>query len=86
LVARGADGGIYHSRFAGFGWPGWVQLPGATLTTPALAVDRQDVLHLVVRGLDDTIYHNQWTDDTTGWRGFGTVGGAAASPAALVVE
>jgi hypothetical protein len=86
LVTRGADGGIYHSRFAGFGWPGWVQLPGATLTTPALAVDRQDVLHLVVRGLDDTIYHNQWTDDTTGWRGFGTVGGAAASPAALVVE
>lgn len=39
LMVRGTDNGIYHDHFDGTAWSGWLRLPGATLSRPALVAE-----------------------------------------------
>jgi hypothetical protein len=38
-------------------WSGWLSLSGSTSSAPTLARDSTGVIHLVVRGMDNNIYH-----------------------------
>ncbi len=60
VIVRGSDNGVYaNSRPLPSGsWSGWAFLGGATLSAPVLvATPSANRLDLVVRGLDDGIYH-----------------------------
>jgi len=62
IVAASTGGSITHGQldFAGQGsWSGWSPLGGATASTPSLTVDGFGTVHLVVRGLNDVVYHQQ---------------------------
>jgi hypothetical protein len=83
LAVRGIDNGIYVNRFNGAAWLGWTQLPGATLDSPALAVNG-NMLELVVHGSDNAIYHNRF--DGASWLGWVQIPIAAADAPALLAH
>jgi hypothetical protein len=83
MVVRGTDNGIYHNRFNGAGWVGWVLLPGSTPDAPALA-SNGGMLELVVRGTDNGIYHNRFNG--AGWAGWSALPGATSDTPALAVH
>jgi glucose/sorbosone dehydrogenase len=66
-IVRGADNGIYHSRYGDAAWTGWTALPGATADIPALVASGGGRLDLVVRGIDNGVYHNQFVGTWLGW-------------------
>jgi hypothetical protein len=84
LVIRGTDDGIYHDRFEGAAWSGFLALPGATADIPALASSGGGILDLVVRGIDDGVYWNHY--DGTTWSGWTALPGATADIPALAAS
>ncbi len=63
IVVRGVPGlipgnGIWYNRFSfGGSWSGWLFLAGYAPSTPSITIDASGALHVVVRGLDNAIYH-----------------------------
>jgi hypothetical protein len=69
LVVRGMTGhGLYYKTFQVTtpDFLGWDDMSGDTPSTPTLA-QTMCGFYLVVRGMDDTIYYNAWSDGWNGW-------------------
>jgi hypothetical protein len=82
LAVRGLDNKIYYTYTYHGEWSGpWFNLPGVTVDRPVLGRTSygDELLHLVVRGSDNGIYHNMWEFSTTDWSGWTRVAGNAAS-------
>ena len=60
LVIQGTDHGVRYNSMSLFSgvWSGWVYLNGGTSSRPAIALDSTGTLQIVVRGLDNGIYHD----------------------------
>jgi hypothetical protein len=90
VVARGSDNGLYYNRvdlslcaFPSCLWVGWQSLGGQTFSPPSLvAAFGLNRLDLVVRGVNNGIYHKSWTP-TGGWTGWDTLGGATIDSPSL---
>jgi hypothetical protein len=80
VVVRGTNNEIYHKYWTSTGgWSGWIDLHGQTSDKPAVAYTlynlsppgHKDLFHVVVRGMDNKIYHKKFdlTDNTwdTSW-------------------
>jgi hypothetical protein len=64
-------------------WGGWSVAPtGTTMDSPGASVDC-DYLHLVVRGMDDSIYHQEVYLPTMDYLGWSNIGGTTPSIPAL---
>jgi hypothetical protein len=83
MVVRGTDNGIYHNRFDGTRWLGWIALPGMTADTPALA-SSGGMVELVIRGTDNHVYHNRFNG--SGWLGWTSLPGATSDAPAVAVH
>lgn len=84
LAVRGMDNSIYYT----YTWHGdwsvspWFNVPGVTVDRPVLerTSNPDEVLHLVVRGSDNGVYHNIWDfGSAADWSGWTRVAGNAAS-------
>jgi hypothetical protein len=84
VVVRGMNNEVYHIAFVNGTWSPWEALGGATLLAPAIVSDGNSV-HLVVQGLDSTLYYNNLVFGGS-WRGWSSVGGSTTSTPALTVD
>jgi hypothetical protein len=63
----------------------WAVIPGATSSTPVIAVS-DGALYLFVRGMNDGIYYKRWTE-SDGWGAWKAIPGATNDvPAIAVLE
>ncbi|HVH15543.1 MAG TPA: alkaline phosphatase family protein [Candidatus Angelobacter sp.] len=80
LVIRGTDSSIWHkSKPSGGSWSAWDSAGGITLASPA-AVQLGSEVVVVVTGIDNAIWVNQFG---SGWQGWKPLGGTAFSPPSL---
>jgi hypothetical protein len=76
IVVRGLDDQLYYTYTWHGEWSGpWYSITGATIDRPALARTSyyDEFLHLVVRGKDNSLYHNILDFDTFTWSGWTTI-------------
>jgi PKD repeat protein len=79
LVARGWNNGIYYRIWTDSGgWGEWKTLPGETSDTPGAAV-LGNTLHIVVRGMDNGLYHGKVNLITNTFSGWDWISGATPS-------
>jgi hypothetical protein len=59
VVVRGTDGSVWYKSmtFADGSWTPWTYLDGGTSSAPSIATDDVGMSHIVVRGIDNGIYH-----------------------------
>jgi len=73
IVVRGLDdASLWYGVLDTDTWTfsGWFKLDGATTTTPALCVDKSSrALYIAIKGLDDMVYINMYTE-SLGWHGW----------------
>jgi hypothetical protein len=71
VVVRGGDNGVYHKYWTSTGgWSNWISLNGKTADTPAVAYTtypNQESFHVVVRGLNNKIYHKKFDLASNTW-------------------
>lgn len=76
VVVRGADNGVYHKYWTSTGgWSGWIDLHGKTPSQPAVAYTLynldppggKDLFHVVVRGMNNKIYHKKFDLGSETW-------------------
>jgi hypothetical protein len=90
VVVKGMDGySIWHSNMdlSTMTFSGWTLIDGATQSPPTLSSsETRSEVCLVVRGLNNIIYHNTWSD--TGWAGWTALptGATTDGPAAIVID
>jgi len=81
LFKRGEDNALWHRRFDGFAWSGWVSLGGVLTSAPSAASWAPGHLEVFARGGDNGLWHRQWGVYQGGWQ---TQGGVLTSaPAAI---
>lgn len=86
LVVRGADQQIYHKAFVSGAWsPSWDSLGGSTSDVPA-TTSVGGLLHVLVRGTDNSIYYNSLSFSTSTLSGWISLSGWTPSPPALQVD
>lgn len=73
---RGTNNHIYYNRTSdGYGWTGWIDVPGAGVTGDAVAASALGAqLYIFHRGTNNHIYYNR--TDGTNWSGWIDVPGA----------
>jgi hypothetical protein len=88
VVVRGMDGyTLWHGtvNMSTMVFSGWTIIDGATQSSPILtASESRNEVYLVVRGLNNVIYYDTWTETGwTGWTGLST-GATIDGPGATV--
>lgn len=76
FFARGTDNQIYHkflNRSTG-AWSDWGPLGGCAASAPASSYRSTGQIDVFIRGCDSTLMHKYW-DPSTGWSGWGSLGG-----------
>jgi hypothetical protein len=84
LSVRGTDNTIYINKWTGANWQGWTALSsGATGDGPAAAV-ANDILHIVVRGMDGSNLWHYYIDlNTNAESGWAAISGSTPSAPSL---
>jgi hypothetical protein len=90
LVVRGTDDGTYFMQYNS-GWSGtWYDAGGQTVDQPACVDNGQTgsigYVYVVVRGLNNEIYFNQFNKGTKTWTGWVDLQGQTPSPPTLVYD
>ncbi|HVH15539.1 MAG TPA: IPT/TIG domain-containing protein [Candidatus Angelobacter sp.] len=85
-LIRGTNNGLYWNSLSNAGWAGWQQIPGATLSTPALCPSSPGRIDVVIRGTDGSIYHSSFTNGVWSGSWDGPGGGTLDSPSCAVLN
>jgi len=85
LVATGPDKYIYYSVWSGGVWSEWMRLQGFTDDPPAAAV-LDDKLHIVVRGIPNSLWHGHVNLATGSFSGWTRLSGDTISPPTLAAS
>lgn len=81
VVARGADGAVYHRWWDGAHWNGWESLGGQIQGAPAICSWGNGRLDIFAWGMDQSLWH-KWYQG--GWSGWERLGGQLSSEPACV--
>ncbi|OLB68186.1 hypothetical protein AUI06_11625, partial [archaeon 13_2_20CM_2_52_21] len=66
-VVNGNDGNLYWSPFQGTSWGPWQPLNGQSPSSPTLCVSSSTTAELLVRGVDNQVYHKTFNSGTNSW-------------------
>jgi hypothetical protein len=83
VIVRGTNNVPYHSRKTATGFTPWAPMGGATYHSPTVVAGPNTSMKAFIRGTDNTLYSNTWSD-ASGWAGWvGWGGGITSAPVAV---
>lgn len=86
LIVRGVDNGIYHKAFVNGAWSASWDSPGGTTSAAPAATSDGSILHMVVRGSDNSTYYNTYRFSLGVWQGWISLQGATPAPPTLSID